>query len=239
MDQLYPDELSQFAERAVLALLYNASIGTTINRDNVLRADSRKAVQRVEGTSHFVLGLGTQLRLGQFGTAQDDGGARVETRVFSPMVISTGYRGKFETWGIDAAAQLGIGTAKTSIRRNPEGGHVDFGGETGLALHFLRYLKPRDLTSFYLGAGSTFEFMWFSAARPEQFRSSERRTTLYGGGLDVDLVWGWEFMRASAVQFFLQGELNLPAYAVQTEDDFAGKIDTWFPGMMLRLGMVF
>ena len=40
VDHLYPDELSQFAERAALALLYDVPISSTINRENVLRADS-------------------------------------------------------------------------------------------------------------------------------------------------------------------------------------------------------
>ena len=54
----------------------------------------------------------------------------------------------------------------------------------------------------------------------------------------MDGLFGWEFMRAAAVQFFLQCELNLPAYAVQSEDNH-GSIDTWFPGVTLKLGVVF
>ena len=222
-----------------MALLYNRPIAATINRDTVLRSDSKKSVQRVEGTNHFVLDLGTQLRGGQFYTAQDNGSARLETRVFSPMTFGAGYRGKFEAWGVDAGAQGGVGTTRTSARKNSDGGHVDFAGDAAAALHFLRYLKPRDLTSFYVGAGSSFELLWFQTIRPSGDRAQDARSTLNGGGLDVDLVCGWEFMRASAVQFFLQGELNLPAYLVQTQDDYKGQIDTWFPSATLKLGMMF
>ena len=239
VDQLLPDELSQFAERAAIALLYNTPIGTTINRDTVLRSDSKKSVQRIEGTNHAALTLGTQLRGGQFGTAQDGGGAGVETRLFSPMTFGAGYRGKFEAWGVDAGLEGGVGTTRTAARANPAGGHVDYAGGAAASLHFLRYSRPRDLTSFYFGGGSTFELLWFDAIRPQADRGTDARSTLTGGGLDVDVVCGWEFMRASAVQFFLQGELNLPAYVVQTADDYNGKIDTWFPAATLKLGMMF
>src|SRR5262249_41383516 len=70
VDFLEADELSQFAERATLALLYDKPISTTILRDTVLRADSKRATQRIRGTSHFIIGLGTQLRGGQFPTSQ-------------------------------------------------------------------------------------------------------------------------------------------------------------------------
>jgi hypothetical protein len=47
VDTLGADELSQFAERAVTALLYDKPISTTILRDTVLRADSKRAIQRI------------------------------------------------------------------------------------------------------------------------------------------------------------------------------------------------
>ena len=48
----------------------------------------------------------------------------------------------------------------------------------------------------------------------------------------------YEFMRASMVSFFLQGELNVPAYAVRSENN-SGAINTWFPGAALKLGAGF
>jgi hypothetical protein len=241
IDKLFPTELSQFAERAVNALLRNVPISATIKRDTVLKADSLKSYQRIKGTNHFVLGLGTQIRGGRFATTLgvDDGGVTEESiRVFSPMTLSTGYRGKFENWGIEAITSLGIGTSSTAPRKNSQGGHIDFGGDFSVSLHFLRYFNPRGLTSFYLGSGSTFELLWFSAIKHQDQRSGDSRSTLLSGGLDVDLVFGWEFMRASSVQFFLQGELNVPAYVIDNEDDH-GSIHSWFPGLSLKLGMVF
>jgi hypothetical protein len=117
---------------------------------------------------------------------------------------------------------------------------VDFGGHFDLALHFLGYDNPRGLTSFYWGAGSTYELLWFNVIRSSKDGASysDQRTTLYSGGLTLDLVAGWEFMRASAVQFFLQGEARLPAYIAQNENE-EGAVHTWFPGVNLKIGMLF
>jgi hypothetical protein len=238
VDQLYPTELSQFAERAVTALLQDVPISATINRDTVLKSDSRKSAQRIKGTNHWILCLGTQLRGGTFKTAvaNENEAAADSTRLFTPMTIATGYRGKFENWGVEAIAQFGIGTSHRAPRDNLAGGHIDFGGSAGAVLHFLRYTNPRGLTSFYLGSGATFELLWFSAIKAAG--ESGERSTLLGGGLDVDLVFGWEFMRASAVQFYLHGELHVPAYMIQNADNH-GSIYTWFPSASVKLGVVF
>lgn len=238
VDALFRNELSQFAERAVLAVLNDVPISQTINRENVLFADSKKAVQRVKGTNHYVIGLGTQLRGGMFDTAVDRETASEEIRIFSPLTIGTGYRGQFENWGLEALAGVGIGTSKTAARENPTGGHIDFGGDAALQIHFFRYTDPRGLISFYCGSGSTFELLWFSAIKAQDERDDESRSTLLSAGLDIDVVLGWEFMRASAVQFFLQAELNLPTYVVAAEDNH-GSINTWMPGLGIKLGMVF
>ncbi|MCP4679573.1 MAG: hypothetical protein GY854_29595 [Deltaproteobacteria bacterium] len=239
VDVLYSHELSQFAERAALALLYDVPISDTINRENVLLADSEKSAQRIKGTNHFILSLGTQLRGGILDQADKDGGVEEKFEILTPMTISTGYRGRFENWGLEAMVGVGIGTKKTASRKNNDGGHIDFGGNAGVSLHFLRYFNPRGLTSFYLGAGSTFEMLWFSAIKAREERSdNDSRSTLLAAGLDVDGVFGWEFMRTSAVQFYLQGELGVPAYVVRVEDNH-GQINTWLPAVSVKLGVVF
>ncbi len=239
VDILLPHELSQFAERAALALIYDVPISDTINRENVLLADSEKSVQRVKGTNHFVLSLGTQLRGGMLNQATNDGGVEEKFELLTPMTISTGYRGRFENWGLEALVGVGIGTKKTAARKNNDGGHIDFGGNAGISLHFLHYFNPRGLTSFYLGAGSTFEMLWFSAIKAQEQRNDDNsRSTLIAAGLDVDGLFGWEFMRASAVQFYLQGVLGAPAYVVRVEDNH-GQINTWLPAVSIQLGIVF
>lgn len=238
VDILYGDELSQFAERAVLALLYGKPISTTIKRDTVLRADSKRAMQRIRGTNHFTMHLGTELRGGYLPTAQADGTTADSIRIFSPVALGLGYRGKFESWGIETTVGVGVGTSKIGLSENPAGGHIDYGGNLALSFHFLRYLNPRGLTSAYLGAGSTFELLWLYSIQKQSLGGYQYRDTLISGGLDVDLLMGVEFMRASRAQFFLQGGLTLPAYVVDNQED-ASKVRTWLPGVTLKLGMMF
>jgi hypothetical protein len=244
VDQLLPTELSQFAERSVLALLHDVPISETVDRNNVLWADSLKATQNIRGRGHVVIGVGTRLRGGMFDSVVTDEGTpsygRTEQsfRLFTPMLMNVGYRGQFEEFGVEVAGELDIGTSQTAARRNPSGGHIDFGGSAGVVLHAVRYSNVRGLTSLYYGGGATFALHWFSAIRAEGDRETSSRATLWSGGLDVDAVVGYEFMRASAISFFLQGELNVPAYAVRSENN-TGAINTWFPGAALKLGAAF
>jgi hypothetical protein len=243
VDQLLPTELSQFAERSALALLHDVPIGTTVDRDNVLWADSLKSTQRIRGRGHLMLGVGTRLRAGKFDTLNDSSTSNADQvqnqlRLFTPMALTLGYRGQFDAYGVEALGELDIGTGVTGVKHNPLGGNIDYGGSTGVALHVLRYLDPRGLSSPYFGAGATFALHWFRATRAQENRVIDSRSTLYGGGLDVDIVGGYEFMRASAISFFLQGEITLPAYVVRNENN-DGRINTWFPGAALRLGANF
>lgn len=244
VDQLLPTELSQFAERSVLALLHDVPISATVDRDNVLWSDSLKSTQRIRGRNHFVLGVGTRVRAGMFDTLVNEGsstnpdGVDARLRVFTPMALTMGYRGQYEEYGVEALGELDLGTALRAAANNPSGGHIDYGGSTGLVLHVLRYLNPRGVTSAYFGGGANFALHWFRAIKPQTERNTDTRSTLLGGGLDVDLVGGYEFMRASAVSFYLQGELNLPAYIVRNENN-DGQLNTWFPGAALRLGASF
>lgn len=244
VDQLLPTELSQFAERAVLSLLRDVPITETVDRGNVLAADSLKATQTIRGRGHVVVGLGTRVRAGLFDTVIDDpadgtvGTISLQPRVFTPMLMTVMYRGQFEEFGVEAGLELDIGTNVSSARANPAGGHIDYGGSTGAVLHAVRYANVRGLTSIYYGGGATFLLHWFSAVRPEAERATDSRSTLLSGGLDIDAVLGYEFMRASAISFFLQGELNLPAYTVKNSDS-SGSINTWFPGAAFKVGAAF
>jgi hypothetical protein len=83
-----------------------------------------------------------------------------------------------------------------------------------------------------------FELLVFNAITPAGQRQSGNRSYLVGGGIDVDLVLGWEFMRASTAQFFLQAEAKLPAYVLSNEN-ISGEIHTWFPAMGFKLGVMF
>ena len=68
--------------------------------------------------------------------------------------------------------------------------------------------------------------------------ASQTRDSLIGGGLNIDLLVGYEFLRASSVHFFGQLEANAPAYFMNTEND-SGSIDTWMPGLTAQIGVIF
>lgn len=244
VDRLTPNELSQFAERAATALLYGKRISSTINRETVLTSDSKEYAQRIGGTHHFMMGVGTQLRFGRFNTVIDaanhpnDGGVQSQLRFFSPVSFLMGYRGRFESWGLEANLLASVGTAKTAASKNPKGGHVDFGGDGAMQLHFLHYTDPRGLLSFYFGAGTSFELLVFQPVRAAKVRNDGTRSVLIAGGLDVDVVLGWEFMRASTAQFFLQADLQAPAYVLANENDDGG-VHGWFPSVAIKLGVMF
>lgn len=244
IDRLAPTELSQFAERAATALLYGKPISSTINRENVLSADSKEYTQRIGGTHHFIIGVGTQLRVGRFATTIDvagdarNGQTANQYRFFSPVSFLMGYRGRFESWGLETNVLASIGTSKTAASKNPSGGHIDFWGDGAVQLHFLHYFDPRGLMSFYLGGGTSFELLGFQAVRAKAKRDAGDRSVLLGGGLDVDAVIGWEFMRASGAQFFLQMDLQAPTYILSNEND-DGAVKGWFPSVAIKLGMLF
>ncbi|NOZ86320.1 MAG: hypothetical protein GXP49_08630 [Deltaproteobacteria bacterium] len=245
VDRLYSSELVAFAERAVVALLYDKPISTTIKRDNVLTADSIKSRRTVKGSHHFVFDIGSRPRGGILPTSvfrKDEDKYRIKnsTKLFWPMHMSMGYLAKFEAWGIETLGTISIGTYKLSADKTPQkGGHVDYGGDAGLSLHMLYYFDPRGLTSAFIGAGSTFELIWFSSVKPYTKRDPDPRTTIFAGGLTADLIAGYEFMRANAAQFRLVAGVHLPTYIAQCEDKYGASVNTWFPAVSLGLGVIF
>ncbi|MCA9541608.1 MAG: hypothetical protein KC620_22070, partial [Myxococcales bacterium] len=239
VDHVELDEFVALAQRLTTALLGDQPVSDTINRENVLRADSKADLRTIEGEGHFVLALGTQVRVGKLPTGAGANPATDELRVLTPLSFQLGYRGKYQAWGLDAFLRGAVGTSSQAPRRNSGGGHADFDGSAAFGLHFLRYLDARGVTSMYFGGGAVFQLSRFSIVRAEaDWRDDEKTESLYGGGLDVDLVLGCEFMRASSVHFFVQGELQAPTYRFETEVD-AGGLDVYLPGGLLQIGMVF
>lgn len=240
VDQLFATELSQFSERAVLALLHDVPISATIKRDNVLSADSKQQVQQVKGSNHFTINIGNKLVGAYVNQVQDggsnDGSVAKEVHLFHPMQFGLGYRGRFENWGLEVQGTLGIGVGKKAAASNPEGGHIDYSGNTGLGIHFMRYHDPRGLMSFYFGGGAGFDFAWFSVINAAG--APDTRSYLYSGGLTADGILGWEFLRAASVQFYIQAELNLPLYISRSEHG-VGSINSWMPAVTFKLGVVF
>ncbi|MCK6575699.1 hypothetical protein L6V77_31980 [Myxococcota bacterium] len=239
VDRVHGDELAALAQRLTDALLYDRSIAETINRQTVLRADSEARMRMIDGRGYFTLALGTSLRVASLPTASGTSAPVSEDwRLLTPLDVQLGYRGKYQAWGLEAFARGLIGLNERAARRNDLGGHADFSKGLQAGLHFLRYLTPDGMNSTYLGGGASFELSSYDVILPAGDRGSDDREGLLTGGLNADLVIGYEFMRASAVHFFTQLDVQLPTYVIDTEND-AGGIETYAPGAALQIGIVF
>ena len=161
-----------------------------------------------------------------------------ELRILTPISIQAGYRRKLRAWGLDAFTRLNLGTENTGVHNNEMGGHVDYSWSGLLGLHFLHYTDAAGINSFYFGGGAAFEIAVFDVIRPVATAGIDARDSLVGGGLNIDLLAGYEFLRASSVHFFGQLELNAPAYILKTEND-SGAINTYMPGVTAQIGVIF
>ena len=239
VDHAELDEFAELAQRMVFALLRNKPISHTITRENVLRADSEMNLRTINGTGHLVFGMGTETRVANLPTAQGQmAPVASELRVLTPVSIQIGYRRKLRAWGLDAFGRLNLGTENTGVRNNDLGGHVDYSKSFLVGLHFLHYTDAPGINSFYFGGGAAFEIAQFDVIRPVDVRFQNTRDALVGGGLNLDLLVGYEFLRASSVHIFAQVEVDAPAYILKTEND-SGSINTYMPGVMAQIGVIF
>ena len=240
VDHAELDEFAELAQRVVFALLRNKPITHTITRENVLRADSEQNLRTINGTGHLLFGMGTAMRVGNLQTAQSQTAPTAnEIRILTPVSIQIGYRRKLRAWGLDAFGRLNLGTENTGVNNNDVGGHVDYSKSFLTGLHFLHYTDAPGINSFYFGGGAAFEIAQFEVIRPVANRfGGDTRDSLVGGGLNIDLLAGYEFLRASSVHFYGQLEVNAPAYVMNTESD-SGGINTWMPGLTAQIGVIF
>ena len=243
IDHVKLDEFAALAERMATALLHDRSIDQTITRHNVLRDDSEVATRSVSGSSFVQFGLGTSARVGILPTAATDVRDAVpesKVRLLTPLAFTAGYRGKFRTWGLKAFARLYVGTTQRAANSNLRGGHTDYSGGGALGLHFLRYADSEAMNSIYFGGGASFELQRFATivSNAEVQAGNESRRGLWTGGLDLDLVLGYEFMRASSVHFYTQLDVNLPLYVLESENE-SGRIHTYMPGAQGQIGILF
>ena len=240
VDRVQADELGALAQRLTSALLHDRSIQETINRQTVLRADSEARLRMVDGRGYWTLALGTTLRAARLPTAQDDDQTPVaeEWRLVTPLDLQFGYRAKFQAWGLDAFVRGMLGLNERAVQRNDLGGHADYSKGIQAGLHFLRYLEPDGMNSLYVGGGASFELSSYNIIKSADRRGFEDRQSLLTGGLNADLLIGYEFMRASAIHFFSQVDVQLPTYLIDTENS-SGGIESYAPGAVLQIGLVF
>jgi hypothetical protein len=239
VDHAEVDEFTQLAQRIGFALLRNQPITQTITRENVLRADSEMNLRTINGTGHLLFGIGTAARVARLPTAQGiSQPAAVETRILTPISVEVAYRRKLRAWGLDTFGRINVGTENTGIHSNDLGGHVDYAGSVLTGIHFLRYMDAAGVNSLYFGGGASVELDWFEVIKPLAARDTSSRDSLLGGGLNLDLLVGYEFLRASSVHFFGQVELNAPTYVIKSEND-SGSVNTYMPGALAQIGIIF
>ncbi len=238
VDEVELVEFVPLSKRLVTSLLRDVPISDTITRETVLEADSETRLRSIRGIGHFALGMGTAVRMGRLPTEQGaDQPVRDDPRVLTPLSMHIGYRGKLRAWGLDAFVRGSVGIDETATRSNQLGGHVDYSGSLLSGLHFLRYFDASGVTSLYYGGGASFELAFFEGIRALENRGSDSRDVLTGGGLNLDLLVGYEFMRTSATHFFTQVELTLPAYVFNTETNDV-KLQTYLPGALAQIGII-
>jgi hypothetical protein len=239
VDRVLLDEFGALADRLTRALLADTSVQDTLDRENVLRADSEEHIRRVGGQSHFQLAMGTALRVGRLPSAGKSGVIHERYRFASPLALSIGARNKFRGWALDPFARVQIGTSEYVPETASEpGGHVDFAGSGSLGLHFMRYANPRGIGSLYYGGGAQFELARYKVTEAGKRGRDGEHDGLWTGGLDVDLLAGYEFMRASTLHFFVQIELSLPAYTATGHTKSGGLDNAYVPSAVAQVGLL-
>jgi hypothetical protein len=239
VDVVRIDELGVFAERVTTALLRDKSIYQTLTRTTVLRADSDEHIRQVKVRTHFLLAMGSGLRIGQLPTAPNATDPAVDQlRVETPLGFAIGVRNKFRGWALDATGRLDVGVGERAARLSAGGGHVDYSIGLGAGLDFLSYADPEAVNTFYYGGGGSFELSRYQSQGARDKNGVQPEPSgLWGGGLDLDLVLGYEFARTSTLHFFVQSTIALPAYAFDSQNSQA-VIHAYIPSASLKLGLL-
>lgn len=228
IDKLRYDEVKSYSERVVQSLLYKKDFSSTINRYNVLSSDSHKKLRKIKGESQAFFAMGMSPRLAKIGKDSESRNWVAS----NPFIARMGNKYSYDRWSVQVHGHLGINLNKNSILAANKQGEVKFAGEGGLGVQFLYTPAAKKLTGIYYGAGGTMKVQSFTAFGEYHDQS------LYGGGLDVDLVTGYEFFRASGREVFVQLEANLPTYVIQARKG-NGYVDSWTPASTLIVGLNF
>ena len=239
VDVVRIDELGVFAERVTTALLRDTTISQTLTRTTVLRADSDEHVRQVKVRTHFLLAMGSGLRLGELPTAPNATDPAVkQLRLETPLGFAVGVRNKFRGWALDATGRLDVGVGERAARLSAGGGHVDYSVGLGAGLYFLAYADPDAVNTLYYGGGGSFELSRYQSQGARANNGDQPEPSgLWGGGLDIDLVLGYEFARTSTLHFFVQASVALPAYAFDSQNSQSA-INAYVPSAAFKLGLL-
>ncbi len=224
-------ELDALAQRLTTALLDDVSVQETLTRTTVLHSDSEGELRRIRGGKQFLLGLGAVMLFGaRVPTSVNGGGAETlddRFRLMVPLQAVMGMRSFYRAWALDAFLGMRVGTSRRSSSTAADG-HIDYTAGFTAGLHFLRYLKPDAVSSFYLGGGASFVV--------DRYRATGAGG-LWGGGMHLELLTGHEFMRASSLHFFVELTASVPAYRFDTERRGA-RLESYIPAAVLQIGLL-
>lgn len=241
VDRVRVDEFDSLAQRLAASLLDDRPIEATLSRRTVLRADSEGRSRRIQGGAQFLFSLGTTVLVGLAPTAPENGNdpAGDQVRYFAPFAVGLGVRNLYRAWALDATAGALLGTSKRASGTASGGGHVDYGGGFAASLHFLRYVKPSAVNSFYFGGGATVQADRYRVIQPTspEGRQDDPRGA-WGGGTNVDIVIGYEFMRASSLHFFGELGAGVPAYQVNFRGHPTRDVNSYIPNASFKIGLL-
>jgi hypothetical protein len=239
VDVVRLDELGVFAERVTTALLRDKTVSETLTRTTVLRADSDERIRQVKIRTHFLLGMGSGVRVGSLPTAPSpEAPAETELRAETPLGFAIGVRNKFRGWALDATGRFDVGVGDRAARLSAGGGHVDYSAGLGAGLDFLGYAAPEAVNTFYYGGGGSFEVSRYQSQGARDANGVQPEpSSLWGGGLAIDLVFGYEFARTSTLHFFVQSTIALPAYVFDAQNSQSA-IKSYIPSASFTLGLL-
>jgi hypothetical protein len=90
----------------------------------------------------------------------------------------------------------------------------------------------------YYGGGGSFQLSRYQSQGARDKNGVQPEPSgLWGGGLDLDLVLGYEFARTSTLHFFVQSTIALPAYAFDSQNSQSA-IHAYIPSASLKLGLL-
>ena len=231
VDRLYPTEIKSFSERIIPALFHNKSLKSTLNRNNVIGADSYKKNKKVKGESNMSVAIGASPRVGRFQTKSGNS-LKSEPIFYTATVIELGSKYRYEDWTVAAVMGGSFNPNLNSLLTEDKTGEVRFSHELGLGLHFMYSPNITGLKGIYTGGGGTFNMQTFKAFG----KYSDQN--LYAGGMNLDILLGYEMFRVSKLGVFIQSEINLPTYIAQGRKT-SGHVNTWTPGATLLAGVNF
>jgi hypothetical protein len=239
VDVVRLDELGVFAERVATALLRDKTVSETLTRTTVLRADSDEHIRQVKVRTHFLLGMGSGVRVGSLPTAPSpEAPAQTVLRAETPLGFAIGVRNKFRGWALDATGRLDVGVGDRAARLSAGGGHVDYSAGLGAGLDFLGYAAPEAVNTLYYGGGGSFEVSRYQSQGARDANGVQPEpSSLWGGGLAIDLVFGYEFARTSTLHFFVQSTIALPAYVFDAQNSQSA-ITSYIPSASFTLGLL-